>query len=136
MQEIKIKIGTDICSINRIAKAYARFGDKLIKRILTPTEAQYVLSTPFHLAQRLAGRFAAKEAASKALGVGVGRRGINWKDIEVTNENTGAPLLKLHGRAHDLAASLGLTNFEISLTHEKDYAMAYVLAYGHSTSRQ
>jgi holo-[acyl-carrier protein] synthase len=133
MQGIKIKVGTDICSVSRIAKTYSRFGNKFLKRILTASETEYVLSAPPNIAQRLAVRFAAKEAASKALGVGW--RGIDFKEIEVTKEHTGAPCLQLHGRAKMLAASLGLTDFEISLTHEKDYAIAYVLAYGHSNNK-
>ena len=123
-----IKIGTDICSIARIAKAYARFGQRLLKRILTPEEMEYVLSHKRHLAARLAARFAAKEAASKALGRGF--HGLQWKEIEIVKEPSGAPALRLHGRAAKIARQSGLTCFEVSLSHERDYASALVLAYG------
>ena len=122
-----IKIGTDICSIERISSAYDRFGPRLLHRILTPAEAEYVLSQPPQLASRLAGRFAAKEAASKALGTGW--RGVAWKEIEVIRDLTGAPSLRLHGRAERIAASLGLRCWEVSVSHERDYAIAFVLAY-------
>lgn len=125
-----IRIGTDICSIERISSAYDRFGARLLHRILTLAESEYVLSQPpSQLASRLAGRFAAKEAASKALGTGW--RGVAWKEIEVIRDLTGAPSLRLHGRAGLLAASLGLTSWEVSVSHERDYAIAFVLA--HST---
>lgn len=123
-----MKVGTDICSVVRIQKAYERFGERFMERILTPQEKAYVKSRPRHLSQTLAGRFAAKEAASKALGTGW--RGIGWKEVEVERHPSGAPLLKLHGRALKRAQSLGLTRFEVSLSHERDYATAFVIGYG------
>lgn len=122
-----IKIGTDICSIQRVANTYAKFGQRFADRILTRAEQEYVLSKPVHVASRMAGRFAAKEAASKALGTGW--RGISWKEIEVMRHPSGAPSLALHGRAAELAERLGLTNFEVSLSHEKEYATAFVVGY-------
>jgi len=122
-----IKIGTDICSVTRITQAYNRFGQRFLRRILTPAEMDYVLSHNSHLGARLAARFAAKEAASKALGRGW--QGLGWKEIEVVKEASGAPALKLHGRAIKLAADLGLSRFEVSLSHEREYATAFVLAY-------
>lgn len=124
---MNIKIGTDICSTQRVARVYSRFGDKFLGRILTEAEKQYVISQPLHLIGRLAGRFAAKEAASKALGTGW--HGIGFKDVEIIKEHSGAPGLVLHGRARAVAEKLKLTHFEISLSHEKEYATACVLAY-------
>ena len=127
-----IKIGTDICSIQRLSSAYSRFGNRLLARILTEQEIAYVLSHPAHTVARLAGRFAAKEAASKALGTGW--RGISWKEVEILKEASGAPALKLHGRAARLADRLNLTHWEVSLSHDRDYATACVLAYSHNHS--
>ncbi len=75
-------------------------------------------------------RFAAKEAASKVLGTGW--HGLSWKEIEVTKHPSGAPALKLHGRAIALAEKIGLTKFEVSLSHEKEFATAFVVGYGES----
>ncbi len=126
-----MRVGTDICSVNRIAKAYKCFGRRFLDKILTSDETAYVLSHPVHLAGRLAGRFAAKEAASKALGTGW--KGISFKEIEVVNEASGAPMLKLHGQAAHKAATMGLTTWQISISHEKEYAVAMVIAYGRDT---
>lgn len=122
-----IKIGCDICSVSRIKNAYSRFGNRLLERLLTLEEIDYVLSQPAHVTTRLAGRFAAKEAACKALGTGW--RGVGFKDFEVIKEPSGAPGLKLHGRAEQIAQSKGLSQWEVSLSHEKEYATACVLAY-------
>lgn len=123
-----IKVGTDICSIPRVSATYAKYGERFVERILTVDEREYVLSKPVHVAQRLAARFAAKEAASKVLGTGW--HGLSWKEIEVTKHLSGAPALKLHGRALALAEQLGLTKFEVSLSHEKEFATAFVVGYG------
>ena len=121
-----IKIGTDICSIQRVSNTYSRFGSRFLSRILTPLEIEYVLSRPLHLHGRLAGRFAAKEAASKALGTGW--RGVGWKEFEILNQRSGAPTLRLHGRAAALAARKGLTDWEVTISHEREFATAFVLA--------
>lgn len=121
------KIGTDICSVNRIERAYQRFGDKLLKRILTQNEINYVLSCSKHFAQSLAGRFAAKEAVSKLLGCGW--RGIGWHDVEIINRPSGEPALAIYGRAAQLSRSLALAHFEVTLSHEREYATAVVLGY-------
>lgn len=123
-----IKIGTDICSIDRIAAAYARFGDRFLRRILTEREIKYVLSNPKHTTARLAARFAAKEAAAKTLGTGW--YGLAWKEIEVVRLPSGEPTIELHGRAIPLAAKRGLQKWELSMSHERSYATASVLAYG------
>jgi holo-[acyl-carrier protein] synthase len=122
-----IKIGTDICSVIRITQAYQKFGRRFLERILTADEMSYVLSHPHHLAGRLAGRFAVKEAASKVLGTGW--HGVGWKEIEVVKHRSGAPSLRLHGRARALADELGLTSWEVTLSHEREFATAFVLAH-------
>jgi holo-[acyl-carrier protein] synthase len=123
-----MKVGTDICSVKRITQAYERFGHRFMERILTPQEIAYVTSRKGQMIETLAGRFAAKEAAAKALGTGW--RGIGWKEVEIVRHPSGAPQLVLHGRASKRAEALGLTQFEISLSHEREFATAFVLAYG------
>lgn len=122
-----IKIGTDICSVNRIASAYERWGRRFLERILTDREIEYVLKEPAHTATRIAGRFAAKEATSKALGTGW--NGVSWKEVEIGRRPSGEPNIKLTGRAATIAQRRGVDTFEVSLSHEKEYAVAFVLAY-------
>ena len=104
----------------------ARFGDRFSKRVLTPAEEAYVRNRP----QTLAGRWAAKEAVSKVLGLGV--RGIGWRDIEVERLPTGAPAIRLHGRAARRAEQLEMGRIAVSISHEADYAVA--VAYGVRTA--
>ncbi len=123
-----IKVGTDICSVQRIADSYARFGKRFAERILTEAETRYVFGRERNFAQRFAARFAAKEAIAKALGTGW--NGIGWKEVEITRKPSGEPGIVLHGRAAVRAQYLGLTKFEVSLSHEREYATAMVVAYG------
>lgn len=122
-----IKIGTDICSVDRVTLVYERFGERFLDRILTDSEKRYVLKHPKHTAGRLAARFAVKRAASKALGTGWS--GISFKEIEVVKQKSGEPALTLHGRAKTIAEKNGLTNWQVSLSHEKEFATAVVLAH-------
>jgi holo-[acyl-carrier protein] synthase len=128
VSHVTFKIGTDICSVNRVKNTYSKFGRRFLERILTQAEQEYVLSQPRQTAHRIAARFAAKEATSKALGTGW--RGIGWKEIEVVRRPSGEPTLILRGRAAGVAQNLGLTRFEVSLSHEHEFAVAFVLAYG------
>lgn len=125
---MNFKIGSDICSIKRVEDVYQRFGSRFLDRILTADEKKYVLSRPKDFLARVAARFAAKEATSKALGTGF--IGIGWKDIEVVRLASGAPTIELHGKAEQRAKAIGLTCFELTMSHEKEYAIAFVLAYG------
>lgn len=126
----KYKIGSDICSIRRIEEVYDKFGERFLDRVLTPSEKRYVLSRKQKddKLARLAGRFAAKEATSKVLGTGF--IGLSWKEIEVVRLPSGAPQLTLSGRAQERARALKLEHFELTMSHEKDYAIAFVLGYG------
>jgi holo-[acyl-carrier protein] synthase len=112
------ELGIDIIRVQRIADALTRFGDRFAARVLTPTEAAYVRNRP----ETLAGRWAAKEAVSKVLGLGV--RGIGWRDIEIERLPTGAPAVRLHGRAARRAAQLGMGRIAVSISHESDFAVA------------
>jgi len=97
-----------------------------VARVLTPAEARYVRRRP----QTFAGRWAAKEAVSKVLGLGV--RGIGWRDIEIERLPTGQPAVRLHGRAAGRADQLGLERVAVSITHEREYALA--IAFGVRTA--
>lgn len=130
---MRIKIGTDICSIKRVEDAYNKFGNRFLAKILRPGEINYVLAAKSNPASRIAARFAAKEAAAKALGVGF--RGIGWKDVEVTRRDSGEPGLVLHDRAAQVAMRRGLERFEVTLSHERDFAVAFVIAWADGSEK-
>lgn len=122
---LKPKIGTDICQINRVKSTYKKYGKRFLNRILTDKEIKYVTSNKKSLISRLAGRFAAKEATSKVLGTGL--KGVYFKEIEILREPSGAPKIILHKRAKKKAKEKKLTNFDVSISHEKDFAIAIVV---------
>lgn len=117
-------LGTDIVAIERIATSLQK-SPRLIERVLTPFEQQCFaeLNQP---ERYFAKRFAAKEAAAKALGTGIGR-GISFQHFEVRNDAQGKPELFLSGRAAELAAELGVTAFWLSISDEQAYACATVV---------
>lgn len=116
------ELGIDIIKVDRIRETIARFGSRFTGRVLTPAEQRYVRDRP----ETMAGRWAAKEAVSKVLGLGV--RGIGWRDIEVERLPTGQPSVRLHGRAAARAEQLGMGRIALSISHEQDYAVA--IAFG------
>ena len=120
--------GVDLTEVSRIREAISRYGDKFVSRIYTEGEISYVESKANRF-ERYAARFAAKEAAMKALGTGW-RRGVHWKDFEVANLPTGRPTLLLHGAAKDIAAELGVRQISVSLTHTSETGMAFVILEG------
>jgi holo-[acyl-carrier protein] synthase len=120
-----IGVGTDLIEIARIAQTVDRFGDRFLQRVYTAQEIAYCLRKKSS-AESLAARFAAKEAAAKALGTGI-NHGIGWLDLEVVREPSGKPTLQLHGRAAHLARQLGVATTSLSLTHGKDLALAFVV---------
>ena len=120
------ELGIDIIKIERIAAALKRFGDRFPRRVLTDAEARYVRNRP----QNFAGRWAAKEAVSKVLGLGV--RGVGWRDIEIARLPTGQPSVRLHGRAKARAEQLGMARIAVSISHEGEYAVA--IAFGIRTA--
>lgn len=120
-----IRCGIDLIETRRIADGIDRFGERFLNRFFTPGEREDCKDAP----QRLAARFAAKEAVSKALGTGIGV--VRWHEIEIRGNNPqGRPTLTLHGEAERVAASLGLTEWDISLTHLAEYASAVAVATG------
>ena len=121
-----VELGLDIVRVDRIREALERFGPRFTDRILTPAEAGYVRGR----AVTLAGRWAAKEAVSKVLGLGV--RGVGWREIEIERLPTGQPAVRLHGRAAARSAQLGLGRVAVSISHEREYAVA--IAFGVRTA--
>jgi len=121
-----IGIGTDIIEIARIKKA-VQTRPKMVERIFTRTEIDYCQGSRDFFAP-LAARFAAKEAAAKALGTGF--RDFKWQDIEVINDTLGKPSIRIHGRAQEKARELGVTQINVSLSHCRDYAVAMVILEG------
>jgi holo-[acyl-carrier protein] synthase len=120
------ELGIDIVRVERIRRTLERFGTRFSRRVLTPGEQRYVRDRP----ETLAGRWAAKEAVSKVLGLGV--RGIGWRDIEVERLPTGQPAVQLHGRAARRAEQMGMARIALSISHEADYAVA--IAFGVRTA--
>src|SRR6478672_9539239 len=116
------ELGIDIIKVDRIRQTLKRFGPRFSRRVLTPAEQRYVRARP----ETMAGRWAAKEAVSKVLGLGV--RGIGWRDIEIERLPTGQPAVHLHGRAAARADQLGMERIAVSITHESEYAVA--IAFG------
>jgi holo-[acyl-carrier protein] synthase len=117
--------GIDIAEVPRIAQSIERFGERFLRRIFTEGEIRYCDSKANRV-ERYAARFAAKEAAMKALGTGW-NHGVRWRDCEVTRMPGGRPTLTFHGEAAEFAAKLGTKNIALSLTHTKEQAMAQVI---------
>jgi holo-[acyl-carrier protein] synthase len=119
---MKLSTGVDLIEIARIRDAIERHGEQFINRIYTEGEQRLCGGR----AASLAARFAAKEAAAKALGTGIGD--VSWQEVEVTGDENNAPHLVLHGTASELAKKLGLNHWSLSLSHTHEYAIAFVVA--------
>lgn len=120
-----VGLGLDIAEVDRIADALTRHGVPMIERLYTSREVAYCESHKNKF-ERYAARFAAKEAAMKALGTGW-THGVRWRDIEVTNAPGGKPILHLEGVARQLAAKFGVRNISLSITHSGNLAIAQVI---------
>ena len=120
-----VGLGLDVAEIDRIEAAIKRHPASFIERIYTPAEAAYCQQfTPPY--ERFAGRFAAKEAAMKALGTGW-TRGIRWRDIEVVRVRGGKPTLRLDGAARTIADQIGVKHISMTITHSGNLAIAQVI---------
>ncbi len=120
-----LTIGVDLVEVKRIETAVARYGDRFLARVFTDEEQVYCRGR----APELAARFAAKEAVSKALGVGIQHReGVCWREINVISDARGKPSVQLLDRAAQRAEELGLGTFALSLSHTHDYAIAMFVA--------
>ena len=120
-----VGLGLDIAEIDRIEAAITRHGAPILARLYTPAEVAYCESHRNKF-ERYAGRFAAKEAAMKALGTGW-RRGVRWRDIEVIRERSGKPSLELIGAAKRIAEELGAKNIFLTITHSGNLPLAEVI---------
>ncbi len=120
-------IGVDLVRVDRIEKAVARHGDRFLNRVFTPQEIAYCQSRHRQGVYQLAQRFAAKEAFSKALGVGLRQGGIRWREVEVLPDAMGKPEITVSGRAAQLCQAHGITRMHVSLTDEDHHAVAMVV---------
>ena len=121
-------IGTDLVSVARIERVLARHPKSFSRRVLHVNEQQIFAHHHDPIAY-LAKRFAAKEALAKALGTGIAK-GVSFHEIEVLNDAMGRPLLTLHDHTKAVAESMGVKNYFLSLSDEKNYAIAYVVLEG------
>ena len=118
-------IGSDLAEVARIRASRERFGRRFLERIYTEAEVRYALSKA-NADERLAGRFAAKEAGMKALGTGLAG-GVTWKDFAVGRETSGKPTLELSGVAAGIAKQRGVARIHLTITHTAELAMAVVV---------
>ncbi len=125
-----VGVGVDLVDIERVDALLERHGERVITRLLTPTERAYCLGQPWP-AQHIAARLAAKEAAYKALQRAGNARGVGWRDTEVLLKSDGSPTLKFHGRAAAAATALNVHEALVSLTHSNRSAAAVVILNGH-----
>lgn len=117
--------GIDIAEVPRIREAIERFGSRFLERIFTAGEMHYCDSKANRM-ERYAARFAAKEAAMKALGTGW-NHGVRWRDCEVVRAPGGRPTISFHGKAGEFAAKMGVKNAALSISHTQDQAIAQVI---------
>lgn len=116
--------GVDIVNINRIKKILNNKKEKFYEKIFTKREIEYIVKKR-HKATTVAGNFAAKEAVSKALGTGIGA--VGWKDIEILREDSGRPYI--HFRNQEVIDKFKIKEIQISISHETDYAVAFVVGH-------
>ena len=126
-------LGMDLVEVSRIEGVLQRQGEAFLRRVFTPLERAYC-ETKARPAPFFAARFAAKEAAAKAFGTGIGEH-IGWLDIEVVHESSGAPLLVFYGKGAALAARRGVGGVLVSLTHTESMAAATVLLQAGKSSQ-
>lgn len=119
-----VRTGIDLIEINRLEEVNPAIRERFLKRVFTPLELEQVGKSY----ASLSGRFAAKEAVSKALGTGIGF--VSWQDIEVQRGKYGEPELHLYGNAAKVAEHLGLKDWSVSITHNRSTAAAFVVALG------
>ena len=123
-----IGIGTDIIECLRVAKMIERHGEIFLTRVYTPHEIEYCTARKA-ATQHYAGRFAAKEAVSKAFGTGLGPQ-LGWLDIDIRRKASGEPFVVLHGTGAATARRLGISEVRLTMSHSEHYAVAHALALG------
>ncbi len=120
----RLRIGFDLVKIGGVTESLGQFGENFRHRLFTDGELEYADGGDGLCAERLAARFAAKEAVIKALDLA--NAGVNWRDIEVMKLDSGACELKFHGRVAELVGLLEIEQVALSLSHDGDYAGAFV----------
>ncbi len=121
--------GIDIVETARVAKMLSDHEERFLRRCFTQGERDYVAANPARRAEHLAGRFAAKEAILKVLGTGWSN-GISWTEAEVVRQVSGKPTVVLHGRCQEVAKELGITQWQLSISHSGSYATASAIGVG------
>src|SRR6266852_4860172 len=121
-QGVNVAVGIDIIEVERVRKVHEHHGERFLKRVFTEMEVRQCRGK----ANRLAGRFAAKEAISKALGTGL--HGIAWREMEVVQLRSGRPTVCLYGKAKQRAELLGLSAFDVSIADLKEFSIAVAVA--------
>lgn len=119
-------IGIDVVALERVEALCVKHPEHFAQRVFTEKEREHFYPTPS--VNRIAARFAVKEAVSKALGTGIGP--ITWQDIETTNTESGQPQVNLYGKAANLAAEKGVKAIHCSISHEKTVAVAMIVLEG------
>jgi holo-[acyl-carrier protein] synthase len=129
-------VGVDIIRVKRIGEALERWGDRMVKRVLSREEEEGMGRIGDESARILfvAGRFAAKEAVLKAIGIGH-QLGVRWGDVSIVSDTLGKPEVYLSGKALGFAMERGIERVLVSITHEGDYAMAFAIAIGSEGGR-
>ncbi len=120
-------LGVDMVEVERIERAVARWGDAFVRRVYTTREIERAAAAVTQ-GPRLAARFAAKEAVMKALGVGW--RALAWREIEITSDPQGRPVVALHGAARRIADDRGIVTILVTLSHTHEHAVANAVALG------
>jgi holo-[acyl-carrier protein] synthase len=121
---MNLLLGLDLAEVSRVSEVLERWGERFLMRVFSPGELNRARRHPRAFAEHVAGRFAAKEAAMKALGTGW--RGIAFREISVRRDPRGKPRLELYGRALERAERLRVRSMEVSITHTADVAAAVV----------
>lgn len=119
--------GVDIVNIKRVQNLIERWNEKFLNKVFSESEIDYCQNKS-NMAVHFAARFAAKEAVAKMFGTGIGK--INWRDIVVINDKNGKPEIELSGKAGELRKELEIEKIFLSISHEKKYAIAQVIAEG------
>jgi len=117
--------GIDLVKVERIEKIIKRWGNSFTSRIFTSLEGEYCEKKKINKFQSYAGRFAAKEALLKSLGLGL--KGANWKEIEVGNDKLGQPIIDISGKLKNIASAKGVSKYFVSISHTREYAIAQVI---------
>jgi len=120
-------VGVDLVRVDRIARVLARYGERFLGRVFTDREIAYCQGRHKQGVYQFAQRFAAKEAFSKALGVGLREGGIRWREVEVLPNRMGKPEIRVTGRAAEMCESVGIKGIHLSLADEDNHAVAVVV---------